>query len=99
MCTVFSCLNSEAYQTFEGNLKELLCKPFEGLFAHLLNLGHCDLSFWVKYSYFFVLTDVLGAYGKLRDTASEDDLRNFLSSFKDHAPQVKFILHILTSVL
>ena len=32
MHTLFSCLNSEAYQTFEGNLKELLCKPLEGLF-------------------------------------------------------------------
>lgn len=61
---------SEAYQTFEGNLKELLCKPLE---------------------------EILSAYGKLKDTASEIDLRNFLSSFKDHAVQLSDALDFLQS--
>lgn len=61
---------SEAYETFEGNLKELLCKPLE---------------------------EILSAYGKLKDTASEIDLRNFLSSFKDHAVQLSDALDFLQS--
>ena len=95
MCTVFSYLNSEAYQTFEGNLKELLCKPLEGLFACLWNLElRCDLSLWENILILLVLTEILSAYGKLKDTASENELRNFLSSFKDHAPQVKLNNHL-----
>ncbi|XP_027044879.1 uncharacterized protein LOC113672737 [Pocillopora damicornis] len=58
----------EAYQTFEGNLMELLCKPLE---------------------------DILGAYKKLKDTASEDDLRTFLSSFKDHESQLSDAMDLL----
>jgi len=43
------------------------------------------------------LTEILSAYGKLKDTASENDLRNFLSSFKDHAPQLSDALEFLQS--
>jgi len=53
---------------------------------------------WGKIFLLLVLTEILSAYGKLKDTASEHDLRNFLSSFKDHAPQVKFNLRSVTSV-
>lgn len=53
---------------------------------------------WGKIFLLLVLTEILSAYGKLKDTASENDLRNFLSLFKDHAPQVKFNLHSVTSV-
>jgi len=61
---------SEAYQTFEGNLKELLCKP---------------------------LGEILSAYERLKDTASENDLRIFLSSFKDHAAQLSDAVDFLQS--
>ena len=41
----FFVIGREAYQTFEGNLMELLCKPLEGNFF-------CVFSFfWVHFSY------------------------------------------------
>ncbi|KAJ7384491.1 hypothetical protein OS493_021120 [Desmophyllum pertusum] len=43
------------------------------------------------------LEEILSAYRKLKDTASEDDLRNFLSTFKDHATQLSDAMDFLQS--
>ena len=36
-----------------------------------------------------LLTEILEAYKELKDTASEDSLKKFLSAFKDNATKVK----------
>ena len=38
--------------------------------------------------FFFLLLEVMNKYRGLEQTASESDLREFLSSFKRHAPDV-----------
>ncbi|XP_078372787.1 uncharacterized protein LOC144656406 [Oculina patagonica] len=43
------------------------------------------------------LEEILNDYRKLKDTASEDDLRNFLSTFKDHATQLSEAMDFLQS--
>lgn len=41
------------------------------------------------------LEDILSAYRKLKNTASEDDLRTFLSTFKDHESQFSDAMDLL----